>query len=161
MAPNNHKAVKKTVLVVDDDLDIREKVSEMLKDAHYNVLTAATGPSGLRVSQRFKGEIQVLVSDFLTEGISGIDLASAITVDRPKLKVLLMSAFPKGLLVLNEGWHFLSKPFMASQLCALVETLANPDKVSRFANLETAELGDVKPPRLSPEISRYKASQEK
>jgi DNA-binding NtrC family response regulator len=159
MAPNNHTAVNKTVLVVDDDLDIREKVSEMLKDVHYNVLTAATGSSALRVSRQFKGEIKVLVSDIQMEGVSGIDLASAITVDRPKLKVLLISAFPKGLLVLNEGWHFLSKPFMASQLCALVETLANPDKVSRFANLEQAELGSVKPPRRSPEVSRYKLSQ--
>ena len=56
-----------------------------------------------------------------------------MTLDRPKLKVLLMSAFPNGMLVLNEGWHFLPKPFIPSQLRALVTGLTSPDKHSRFA----------------------------
>jgi hypothetical protein len=43
------------------------------------------------------------------------------------------------------------KPFLASQLRSLVETLANSDKISRFTDLERAEPGDVKPPRLGPE----------
>jgi two-component system cell cycle sensor histidine kinase/response regulator CckA len=157
--PNDAEALK-TILVVDDDPEIREVVFQFLKP-HYIVLVAESGSEALQVSRQFKGEIQVLLSDFQMAGMSGIDLAMAITVDRPKLKVLLMSGFSKGLLVLNEGWHFLSKPFMGSQLRSLVETLANPDKISRFTDLERAELGDVKPPRLSPEVSRYKTSLEK
>jgi DNA-binding NtrC family response regulator len=159
MKPSTHKANVKTILLVDDDPAILDLVSEVLAKSDYNVLTARTGSHALDVSRKFKGEIHVLVSDFQMPGMSGIDLASAITVDRPKLKVLLMSGFPQGLLVLNEGWHFLAKPFVASQLSALVVTLANPDKASRFAkDLEKAELGDVKPPPLSPKISGYKAS---
>lgn len=162
MEANDPQAFKKTVLVVDDDAAVRDMVADILKDARYNVLSARTGSEGLQVSQQFKGEIQMLVSDFQMPGMSGLDLATAMTTDHPELKVLLMSGFPKGLLVLNEGWHFLSKPFMASQLTALVETLANPDKKSRYADdLESAELGDVKPPRLSPKVCRYKASQVK
>ena len=42
-----------------------------------------------------------------------------MTLDRPALKVLLMSGFTGGMLVLNEGWHFL-KPFITSQLLTLV-----------------------------------------
>jgi hypothetical protein len=45
--------------------------------------------------------------------MSGVDLATAMTIERPQLKVLLMSGFPEGMLVLNEGWHFLAKPFVA------------------------------------------------
>ena len=42
-----------------------------------------------------------------------------MSVDRPQLKVLMMSGFTAGMLVLNEGWHFLTKPFIPSQLtCA-------------------------------------------
>jgi len=46
-------------------------------------------------------------------GVSGVDLATAMTIERPQLKVLLMSGFPGWMLVLNEGWHFLAKPFVA------------------------------------------------
>jgi DNA-binding NtrC family response regulator len=158
MEPNGHENSVKTVLVVDDDRAILDLVSGALARKSYEVITANTGSEALAVSRKFKGEIQVLVSDFQMPAMSGIDLASAMTADRPKLKVLLMSGFPQGLLVLNEGWHFLSKPFMASQLTALVETLISPDKASRFASdTETAESGDVKSPRLSPQIARYKA----
>ena len=160
MEPND-EALKSTILVVDDESGIRDVVRKMLTAAHYNVLTADAGSEGLQVSKNFKGEIRVLVSDFQMSGMSGIELASAITEDRPKIKVLLISGFPKGMLVLNDGWHFLAKPFVASQLSALIETLANPDKKSRFAeDLKHAEIGDVKPPRLSSEIFRYMASQE-
>ncbi|MGC1295013.1 MAG: response regulator, partial [Alloacidobacterium sp.] len=68
-------------------------------------------------SINFKGDIDLLLSDFQMPGMTGVELATMMTVHRPKLKVLLMSAFPNGMLVLNEGWHFLAKPFVASQLC--------------------------------------------
>jgi hypothetical protein len=56
-----------------------------------------------------------------------------MTLERPRLKVLLMSGFTEGMLVLNEGWHFLAKPFIASQLRALVIGMVSPDKKSRFS----------------------------
>ena len=158
MEPND-EVRKATILLVDDDSLIREMVHSVLTAARYHVLSAEDGPQGLDVAKDFKGEIQVLISDFQMPGMSGIELASALTEVRPRLKVLLMSGFPGGMLVLNEGWHFLAKPFVASQLTALVETLANPDKKSRFAQvLKQAEIGDVKPPRLSSEVAAYQAS---
>jgi len=66
--------------------------------------------------------------------MSGVELATAITIDRPKIKVLLMSAFPAGMLVLNEGWHFPAKPFIHSQLRALISGLVFPDQDSRFVS---------------------------
>jgi FixJ family two-component response regulator len=65
--------------------------------------------------------------------MSGVELATAMTHERPSLKVLLMSGFTGGMLVLNEGWHFLQKPFIASQLRALVAGFVFPDKKSRYA----------------------------
>ena len=67
-------------------------------------------------------------------GMSGVDLATAMTLERPQLKVLLMSGFPEGRLVLNEGWHFLAKPFVTSQLRALVVGLISPERKSKFSN---------------------------
>jgi DNA-binding response OmpR family regulator len=52
--------------------------------------------------------------------MSGIDLATELSLERPQLKVLMMSGFTGGMLILNEGWHFLAKPFIPSQLRALI-----------------------------------------
>jgi DNA-binding NtrC family response regulator len=125
---------KKTILVVDDEPKILSVVSEVLADAEYNILTAGTGSMGLQRSREFKAEIDLLLSDFqMPGGMSGVDLATAMTIERPQLKVLLMSGFPEGMLVLNEGWHFLAKPFVTSQLRALVVGLVSPDRKSKFA----------------------------
>jgi DNA-binding NtrC family response regulator len=118
---------KKTILIVDDEPTILEVVSRLLGDSEYHILTASTGSMGLEQSREFKGEIALLLSDFQMPGVmSGVDLAIAMTRERPQLKVLLMSGFPEGMLVLNRGWHFLPKPFIASQLRALVTGLVFP-----------------------------------
>jgi two-component system cell cycle sensor histidine kinase/response regulator CckA len=123
---------RKTILVVDDDADVLTFISGFL-GTDYNVLTARSGQEGLQKSKDCKSEIPILLSDFQMPGMTGVELATAITVDRPNIKVLLMSGFTGGMLVLNEGWHFLPKPFIPSQLRALVVGLASPEKASRFS----------------------------
>jgi|SRR5580692_2727449 DNA-binding NtrC family response regulator len=124
---------KKTVLVVDDEPSILAVVSGLLGDDDYDILTAGTGADALQQSRDYKGAIDLLLSDFQMPGMSGMDLATSMTLERPRLKVLLMSGFPAGMLVLNEGWHFLAKPFVASQLRALVTGLVSPDQKSKFS----------------------------
>ena len=122
-------------MVVDDDPNILAVVSELLIDGGYNVLTARNGANGLEQSRQFKGTIDLLLSDFQDAGnVRRGRMAIVMTLERNELKVLLMSGFTDGMLILNEGWHFLTKPFIASQLRALVSGLISPDKKSRFAN---------------------------
>jgi DNA-binding NtrC family response regulator len=123
---------KKNILVVDDDPMLLKSVCGFLSD-DYNVLSAGSGHQALQESKTFESEIHLLLSDFQMEGMTGIELATQITAARPKIKVLLMSGYPAGMLVLNEGWHFLPKPFISSQLLALVVGLVSPDKASKFA----------------------------
>jgi DNA-binding NtrC family response regulator len=128
---------RKTILIVDDEQLVRDLISGVF--AHndiYNVLVAETGEQGLRKSKEFKGEIHLLLTDFQMAGMSGIELATAMTVDRPNLKVLMMSSFPEGMLLLNDGWHYVPKPFIPSQLRCLVAGLVSPDSKSRFAAAE-------------------------
>ena len=125
---------RKTILIVDDEPEILAVVSEVLAGGEYTILTARTGSMGIQQSREFKGEIDLLLSDFqMPGGMSGMDLANAICHDRPLLKVPLMSGYPDGMLVLNEGWHFLLKPFVASQLRGLVAGLVSPEEKSRFS----------------------------
>ena len=128
-SPNDQE----TILVVDDDPVILKFVSELLSAGRYNVLTATSGLGALQQSKDCGGEIHLLLSDFQMPGMSGIELATQMSVDRPQLKVLMMSGFTGGMLVLNEGWHFLAKPFIPSQLRALVSGLLFPEKSSRFS----------------------------
>ena len=124
------ESAKKTILVVDDDAAILGFVSGLLA-VNYNVLSAKSGEEALQHSKDFMNEIHLLLSDLQMAGLTGLDLATQITIQRPNIKVLLMSGFTGGMLVLNEGWHFLPKPFIPSQLRTLVAGLISPPK-SKF-----------------------------
>lgn len=123
---------KKTILVVDDDPAILKTVSALL-GRDFKVLRAKSGIEALQLSKDSRFEISLLLSDFQMPGMSGVELATQLTAQRPEIKVLLMSGYPAGMLILNEGWHFLAKPFVPSQLRSLIEGLVSPDKASRFS----------------------------
>lgn len=123
---------QKTILLVDDDRRIIAFVCELLGNDGYDVITATTGQEAIEKSTAHAGEIPLLLSDFQMPGMSGVELATQISAMRPNIKVLLMSGFPEGMLVLNEGWHFLAKPFIASQLLALVREFITPNNASRL-----------------------------
>jgi len=120
----------KTILLVDDDPIVLKFVTECLAGS-YDILTAGSGDEALQKSKDFKNEIHLLLSDLQMAGVTGIDLATQLTVQRPAIQVLLMSGFAGGMLVLNEGWHFLPKPFIPSQLRTLVAGIISP-ATSRF-----------------------------
>ena len=127
----------KTVLVVDDDPVVLKLVSGIVTGGGFRLLTAISGKAALKLSKDYKDRIDLLVTDFQMPEVTGIDLATQITADRPDIKVLLMSGFPAGMLVLNEGWHFLPKPFVPSQLLTLISGLITPNKQSKL----TANVG--------------------
>ena len=142
--PLSFKPDQKTILVVDDQETILLSVSAFLNAGKYNVITANSGELALQKSKDYKGDIHLLLTDFQMPEMDGIQLATAMSIDRPQLKVLMMSGFTGGMLVLNEGWHFLPKPFISSQLLALVVGLVSPDQKSRFSKC--------------PALSRFEAS---
>jgi len=125
------ESTRRTLLVVDDDPTVLSFVSGFLK-GEYNLIVANNGPEAVQRSRDFKEEIHLLLSDFSMVGMTGIEVATQITLERPKIKVLLMSGFTGGMLVLNEGWHFLAKPFIPSQLRTLISGLVSPALMTRF-----------------------------
>jgi CheY-like chemotaxis protein len=122
---------EKTILVVDDDPAILEFVSSFLEE-DYNVLTAVSGQEALQVAKDCKTDLDLLLSDFEMPKMSGIELATELAVTRPRIRILLMSGFTGGTLVLNEGWHFMAKPFVPSQLTTLIRGLISPEKSTKF-----------------------------
>jgi DNA-binding response OmpR family regulator len=114
---------QKTILIVDDDPHNLDSLAALLLDRHYKVLRAGSGAEACLQSKDYKNEIDLLLANFQMAEVSGVDLANKIRSERPHLKVLLMSMFTAGMLVLNEGWHFLAKPHVHAHLRALIGEL--------------------------------------
>jgi two-component system cell cycle sensor histidine kinase/response regulator CckA len=119
-----------TILVVDDTNIVLESIVAVLKNAKYNVLQADSGQNALAVAAEHVGPIDLLLSDVKMPGMSGPDLGAQMKQTRSDLHVMFMSSFPGGdLLVLNYGWAFIDKPFVAAKLLEMVDVvLHSPDK---------------------------------
>ena len=116
-----------TILLVEDELVVRQLVAEILADSGYSVLQASDGPSALELVRRHTGSIDALVTDVVMPGMSGPDVAQAVTAMRPGTQVLYMSGYTDSAIghhgVLEPGIAFLQKPFSADDLTRKVRAL--------------------------------------
>ena len=128
--PQSLKETLKTILVVDDDESVLELVVAILEQANFQVLAANSGPDALRVAEKTEGKIDLLLSDVDMPEMSGPDLGETLKKTRLDLRVMLMSGGADGnLLVLNYGWAFLQKPFVAMRLVQMVtNVLQSPNR---------------------------------
>src|SRR5512132_4058121 len=107
---------EKTILFADDDGSIQVFVAALLHRLGYNVIVASDGKDALQKARGFAGTIHLLLSDVDMPGMTGIELATQLNQERPDTKILLISGLPSGMLVLNNGWQFLPKPFLNAML---------------------------------------------
>jgi len=121
-----------TVLLVEDEADIRVLVSDVLADHGYTTLQAEDGPSGLRIVES-NARIDLLITDVgLPGGMNGRQVADAARARRPDLKVLFITGFAGNAAVgnarLEAGTQVMTKPFDLSALAARVgDMLARAD----------------------------------
>ena len=117
---------KQTILVVDDEPEIRKLVTAMLTRAGYRVFSADTGENAIRL---FKGnpETELLLTDVVAPGMSGPMVADEISALNPKIKVLFMSGYDSTQVVqkyvVERGYSLLVKPFTMEQLETKVRTI--------------------------------------
>jgi two-component system, cell cycle sensor histidine kinase and response regulator CckA len=118
----NGKKTPQTILVVEDHPLLLKLVKKILEDAHFTVLSASSAKKAMRIEAEFSGTIDLLLSDVMMPGMTGPDLAKKLKDERPKMRIILMSAYPDGaMLVLNYGWHFIQKPFMPLALVGRIK----------------------------------------
>ena len=98
----------KSILLAENERSVRTLLLNTLREAGYKVLDAADGREGLEKSRQFNGTIHLLLADVEMPNMTGIELATQIQIDRPGVPVLLMSGMESGMLLLNDGWQFLS-----------------------------------------------------
>jgi CheY-like chemotaxis protein len=109
-----------TILVVDDQAQIRSLIRQTLEPHGAVVLEAATGPEALAIRTRHEGALALAIIDFLMPGLSGLDLAAQLGRDVPGLKILYMSSAIESIamesLVRQSPERVLLKPFSLEEL---------------------------------------------
>jgi len=109
----------KTILVVDDEPEIRKLVTAMLTRNGYRVFTADTGENAVRL-YRSHPDIDLLLTDVVAPGMSGPMIADEIAALKPAIKVLFMSGYDGTQVVqryvVEKGYSLLTKPFTMEQL---------------------------------------------
>ena len=114
-------AEQPTILVVDDEPEIRKFVRLMLTRNGYSVVEASSAAEALSLCERPLGTIHLLLTDFRMPGVNGVELVARLTPHRPHIKVLFMTGFAGDLAgAIGFGVSFLAKPFTEREL---VETV--------------------------------------
>jgi DNA-binding NtrC family response regulator len=116
---------KKTILVVDDEPEVRKLVGAMVGRYGFNVLTADSGEHAINLFKKKIGEVDLLLTDVVAPGMSGPQLADKLAELQPGLKVLFMSGYDNTQVVqhyvVEKGHALLSKPFTLEELGRKVE----------------------------------------
>ena len=117
----------KTILVVDDEEDLRKVAVAILRRLGYDVLEATDGPSALEVLGQDGKAVDLVFNDVvLPSGMDGFELAQELHRRYPHIKILLTSGFPRK--ILNKdgnndtGFTVLRKPYKMADLAAAVRT---------------------------------------
>src|SRR5579863_5796937 len=129
--PVNVMRGTETILLVEDDPQLRQLSSSVLAHCGYNVLVASSPEEGLAICEANHNEIRLLVTDVVMPRMNGRQLAERVSKIRPKIRVLYISGYTDNAIVhygvLDPGLWFLPKPFTLSSLITKVrEVLDSP-----------------------------------
>ncbi|MGJ5820628.1 PAS domain S-box protein [Paludibaculum fermentans] len=116
-----------TVLVVEDDENVRRTAVDILGHYGYQVLAAASGSEALAMKEAFQGHIDMVISDLMMPGMSGTELVQQLRLADPHLKVLYVSGYAGDGIhkeeLLGAGAHFVPKPYTPDTLLRIVRAL--------------------------------------
>jgi two-component system, cell cycle sensor histidine kinase and response regulator CckA len=120
-----------TILLVEDEPDLRELTNMVLTEKGYRVIGAPSPEEAERLAGNNGAEIHLLLTDVVMPGISGRELAKRLTGRFPQLRVMYMSGYTYNVIAqdgtLEEGISFLQKPFTPQALTEKVrEALDRP-----------------------------------
>jgi PAS domain S-box-containing protein len=129
-SPSRHE----TILVVEDERVILRLAQRMLAKLGYEVLTASTPGEAIGCAKRHVGRIDLLLTDVIMPEMNGRELAKLLLSRHSGLRRLYMSGYTADVIadqgVLEEGTHFLQKPFTKESLAAKVREVLDGEPPS-------------------------------
>jgi CheY-like chemotaxis protein len=113
-----------TILLVEDEEEVRKLAAQVLRKQGYKVLEASHGNDALLVCKQHEGPIQLMVTDVVMPGMSGCELAENLLSLYPEMKALYMSGYTDNTIahhgILEPGLHYIQKPFSVEGLAIKV-----------------------------------------
>jgi CheY-like chemotaxis protein len=121
-----------TVLLVDDEQEVRSVIADILREGGYRVLEAASGHEALAASDAHSGNIDLLLTDLIMPGMTGRMLADMLSPRRPGIAVVFISGYvgdsPRSSLT-KQGLYYLNKPVTAEKILEKIsEALSGNNK---------------------------------
>jgi CheY-like chemotaxis protein len=125
-----------TILIVEDDADVRTYLAEVLRNLNYRVITAQNAQAALTMLLQEDRRVDLLLTDIVMPGINGRELGRRAHTMRPQLPILYMTGYSRNAVVhhgrLDEGVELLQKPVSQAQLAAQVRRLLDrPRELNR------------------------------
>ena len=113
-----------TILVVEDQAEVRKFAVAVLNGLGYRVLEAARGEDALLIAGRHAGPIQLLLTDAVMPGMTGMELAVRLRSSRPDMAAIFMSGYGESVIardgMISPDVNYLAKPFSADLLARKV-----------------------------------------
>jgi CheY-like chemotaxis protein len=113
-------AGKETVLVAEDDTEVRIITKKLLEDSGYNVIDAVDGEDAIRKFKQMRDEIDLLILDVIMPRKNGREVYNETSKIAPEIKALFLSGYNEDIIfkkgMLDPGLNFLSKPVLPAEL---------------------------------------------
>lgn len=124
---NDSPLERKTILVVDDEMLVRQMLQDCLEGCGFNVLTATDGLEACTLFVKESARIDLVVSDMLMPKMNGFYAYQVMCRIRPGLKAILVSGYPNGAEMINDGNmnvpEFISKPISPKELVKKIHAM--------------------------------------
>jgi len=107
-----------TVLLLEDEVNLRLLIREVLEEAGYRILSAETPEEALQIGASYTGPIRLFLTDVVLPRLNGFEIAARLAATRPDMKLLFMSGYrdPAGYLPSAPSAPLLAKPFKGDTL---------------------------------------------
>ena len=124
-----------TILVVEDQDEVRDFTASVLAAAGYRIITAGSGEEAAVLVQNLQEPLHLVLTDVVMTGMTGRELASQIRALRGEIPVLFMSGYARDVLTSHNppdpGTHYIQKPFSAAELTARIGGVLAAGRVKR------------------------------
>jgi PAS domain S-box-containing protein len=123
---------EETILLVEDEGDILDVMTESLTDLGYVVIAVGSAAQALREAELAPSPIHLLITDVVLPGMNGRDLAAALTTQFPAMKCLFMSGYTADIIahhgILDSGVQFIEKPFSIQNLAVKIRKVLHEER---------------------------------